>query len=349
LPLLKKGLGQTRIDFAKALTPGEIEDLAGDPDIRVLQCSSPVETPTWDLLNQKFFSRRPEVELRVYGFYSSICDLSFLARLPNVRRFAADSLMSAIGIEHLRTLDQLEKLSIGIHSLDSFDFLQTIPTGITTLTLSATKSKKPRLDHLARFQSLNKLFIEGHQQGIDAIAELHALEGLTLRSISTPNIEYVATLPRLWSLDIKLGGITDLSAIQGKESIKYLELWQVRALSDIGVISSLTGLQFLSLQDLQNVRAIPDLSMLAKLRRIYLENMKGLEDVSALRHAPALEEFIHVSAQNISPEKYKDLAHHPVLRELSVGFGSREKNQEFDDWMALSGIGKYQISEFVFQ
>jgi len=39
-----------------------------------------------------------------------------------------------------------------------------------------------------------------------------------------------------------------LPAIADKESIKYLELWQIRGLGDIGVVSSLSGLQFLFVQ-----------------------------------------------------------------------------------------------------
>jgi hypothetical protein len=134
---------------------------------------------------------------------------------------------------------------------------------------------------------------------------------VTLRSLSTPGLEYISKLPRLWSLDIKLGGIQNLSAISGKESIKYLELWQIRGLSDISVVSSLIGLQSLFLQSLRNVSRIPGLSKLTRLRRLSLENMKGLRDVSAIRQAPALEQFIHVAAQNIRPEQYQDLLDDP--------------------------------------
>jgi hypothetical protein len=151
---------------------------------------------------------------------------------------------------------------------------------------------------------------------------------VTLRSLSTPGLEYISKLPRLWSLEpvpisgqmtvlilpvlyIKLGGIQNLSAISGKESIKYLELWQIRGLSDISVVSSLIGLQSLFLQSLRNVSRIPDLSKLTRLRRLSLENMKGLRDVSAIRQAPALEQFIHVAAQNIRPEQYQDLLDDP--------------------------------------
>jgi len=257
--------------------------------------------------------------------------------------------MKAVGVEHLSALERLEELSVGIFSLDSFDFLKALPKGIKSLFLGATKSRKPRLDALNRFRSLRKVYIEGQQNGIDVLAELQGLEDLTLRSISTPGIEYVSKLPRLWSLDIKLGGIQNLSAISGKESIKYLELWQIRGLSDISVVSSLTGLQYLFLQSLRNVSRIPDLSKQTRLRRLSLENMKGLRDVSAIRQAPALEQFIHVAAQNIRPEQYQDLLDNPTLRELLIGFGNKRKNQEFERLVTQSGKTKYRPAEFVFQ
>jgi Leucine-rich repeat (LRR) protein len=256
--------------------------------------------------------------------------------------------MRAEGIEYLSALEQLEALSVGIYNLESFDFLVAIPNGIKTLSLGPTKSKKPRLDSLVRFQSLNKLCIAGQQQRIEALAELQTLEDLSLRRISTPDLDYISRLPRLSSLDIKLGGIRNLSAIQGKASIKYLELWRIRGLSDITVISSLTGLQYLFLQDLRNVISIPDLSKLTKLHRIYLENMKGLEDFGAVSTAPALEDFIHVSAQNVSPASYKGLLAMPTLRQVRVRFCSQKKNQEFDRLVAQSGKSANPPSKFGF-
>jgi Leucine-rich repeat (LRR) protein len=256
--------------------------------------------------------------------------------------------MNAVGVEYLAALENLEELSVGIFALESFDFLKALPTGITSLSLGATKSKKPRLDQLDRFQSLRKIYVGGQQNGIAALAALKQLEEVTLGSISTPDLEYVSQLPRLWSLEIKLGGIHSLSAIAGKESLKYLELWRIRGMSDISVISSLTGLQYLFLQEMRNVASIPELSQLTKLRRLHLDNMKGLKDVSAIQGAPSLEQFIHVSAQNILPEEYARLLSNPNLRELAVGFGSQRKNQEFDSLVTRSGRIAYRPSPFVF-
>jgi hypothetical protein len=348
MPLPEKKLNRDRVEFDRNLTRTDVEGLVSNPDIRTLQCSSPIELGTWDILDRILFARRPDIELRVYGFHSSICDLSFLDGLKNVQRFSADSLMEATGIEHVAALEKLEELSIGIYSLESFDFLKRIPDGIKSLSLAATISKKPRLELLSRFQSLSYLYLEGQQQGIEVLSELVKLEDLTLRSISTNDLEYISRLPRLWSVDIKLGGTRDLSAIACKESIKYLELWQIRGLADLSVISSLTGLQYLFLQSLRNVTRIPDLSKLSKLRRLYLENMKGLKDVSAIRHAPTLEEFVHISAQNIPPEMYNDLMLMPTLNYLHVGFGSRKKNDEFNALVLRSGKHAGTKGQFVF-
>ena len=349
MPLPAKRLDRHRVDFSSDLAEREVEQLVSDPDIRTLQCSSPVRLDTWDLLNRNLFARRPEIELRVYGFYSLVCDLSFVSRVKNVRRFSADCLMQATGAEHIADLENLEELSIGIYSLDSFDFLKQLPSGIKNLSLTATKSKKPGLQILSRFQSLTHLYLEGQQQGIEVLSELRELEDLTLRSITTEGLDYISALPRLWSLDIKLGGISTFSAIANKESIKYLELWQIRGLSDIGFVSSLDGLQFLFLQSLRNVRAIPDLSRLCNLRRLHLENLKGLKDVSAIRRAPALEEFIHISAQNIQPEMYRDLMSMPSLKYVHVGYGSRKKNEEFNALVLWSGKQAGTNGHFVFR
>jgi hypothetical protein len=135
-----KPLDRLRVKFRESLTAREIDELASKPDDRILQCASPVQPRTWELLNRKLFPRRPDIELRVYGFYSSTCDLSFANRLNSVRRFSADCLMKAVGVEHLSALEQLGELSVGIFSLESFDFLLSLPSGIKSLFLAARRS-----------------------------------------------------------------------------------------------------------------------------------------------------------------------------------------------------------------
>jgi hypothetical protein len=103
------------------LTRAEVEGIALGPEIKVVQCSSPVAPQTWDLLNDILFPLRPEIKLRLYGFFFTVCDLSFLNRVGNLRRFSADSLFNAVGIEHLACLVNLDELSIGVSNLEDFD------------------------------------------------------------------------------------------------------------------------------------------------------------------------------------------------------------------------------------
>lgn len=80
-----------------------------------------------------------------------------------------------------------------------------------------------------------------------------------------------------------------------------------------------------------------------------MENMSGLENLSALEGAPALEEFIHISARNFSPSQYEGLLRHPTLRSMLVGFGSDRKNRALELEMSKARIEKFQPREFVFR
>ena len=346
--MLNEKTTRRRVQLDSNLTLPEVRQLAENQNLQVLQARSPIDANTWQLINEELLVRRPDVEIRVYGFYGLVCDLSFLQRMPELRRFSADCLHQAVGIQHLAGLDNLERLSIGIYDLETFDFLADIPSGLRELALAATKSKKPRLDALPRFASLQRLYLEGQQRGIEALSHLTKLEHLTLRSISTPDLTYVGPLRSLVDLAVKLGGIRDFSALASKTALKYLELWQIRGLRDLDFVSTLTGLQYLFLQSLRNVIAIPDLSQLGRLRRLYLENMKALTDVSALLSAPALTEFIHVSAQNMQPKQYADLAKIPTLKSVLVGFGSSKKNRELALMMQQAGKERFPGGKFVF-
>jgi hypothetical protein len=226
------------------------------------------------------------------------------------------------------------------------DVLAGIPTGLTELGIGGAKTTRLDLGGLARFPALRKLFIEKQCKNIEALSERAELEDLTLRSIATKNLAYLAPLRRLRDLDIMLGSITDLSALDGKESIRSLTLWQVRGLSDLSVVSGLTGLQHLKLQSLPQVRELPSLRALTKLCRIYLENMKGLETLNALTEAPALEDVMHVSSR-LTPEDHAILFQNPAIKRISAGFGSSKKNQVFEAMQRDHGIGTAE-GKFVF-
>ena len=339
----------TRAQISSTVSSRELETLATDLSLGVVQTATALDDKTWQRMNAELFSRRPDIELRVYGFYDDGCDLSFAQMMTNVRRFSADCLHQAVNVEAIGDIPDLEALSLGIFDLVSFDVLDRVSNELVSLSLHATKSNRPDLSGLSRFERLRELYLEGQQKDIGVVAHLTDLEDVTLRSVTTENLDYLSGLSKLWSLDLKLGGTTNLAAIANLDSLKYLEIWQVRGLSDISVISDLTGLQNLFLQSLPRVASLPSLDRSTNLRRIVLENMKGLRDLSALETAPALEEFYLIDGRSHAIDELLPVLRNPRVRCARAGFGSDKRNREFEQLAAEHGKSAYARSQFEYR
>lgn len=346
---LPNRLSSDRVEFDDSLSSGDMSAMVDDTRIRVLQTSKPVRSKTWIELNSRFFSARPDVQLRVYGFYSSVCDLSFLWTMDKVRDFSADCLRRAQNIEAITRMPSLRRVGVGVFELQEFNFLADLAPEVEAIYLGATRSKKPSLRLLERFGELRELNVEGHRKDIEAISSLRKLEDLTLRSVSVEDFSFLRALSKLWSLDIKLGGSKNLRALADLENIKYLELWQVRGLVELGPISTLTGLQYLFLQSLPRVVRLPELGKLIRLRRLHLDNMKGLRNLEALCGAPSLEELIHFDARNHAPREYECLLKSKTMKALRVAFGSESKNNAFRAMLDAHQKAWHDLSEFEFQ
>ncbi len=350
MPLRRLDKEGRHYEFSEPLRDEEIETVAANPLAEAVQTWEPVSPQTWGHLNELLFARRPDIEAGFYGSGDRDCDLGFLSRLANVRRFAADCHRGGVtGIEHLADLPHLERLTIGVAGLDSFAWLELVSSGLRELSLGATRSRRPDLASLARLKTLETVSLDRQQRNIEVLSELGELQDLTLHSISVADLDFLRPLERLWSLDIELGGTRNLSAIAGMTSIKYLSIWQVRGLSDVGVIGELPGLQYLYLQSLPRVHSLPALTRCTQLRRVMLINTRGLRDLSPLQLAPALEEFALV--QGYDPDDATPVLRNPALRCALGGFGSAGKNHRFDLMLRDAGIaGGYRWTRpFVFR
>ncbi len=317
------------VQLDEQLSAEDIAKLALNCNLRRIQCMRPMPDSLWIMLDNLFFRTRGDVELRIYGHYSEECDLQFLRHVGHVKRFSADCLMTARNLEAVAGLKDLELLGIGVFELRDFELLRNIPEQLQTLRLGPTRSGFLSLAPLERFRNLRTLYIEGHNKSIEVLSCLPLLEDVTLRSVTTSDLRYLAPLEKLWSLDVKLGGIKSFAGIEGKSSIKYLELWQIRNLENIDVISTLTGLQNLFLQSLPNVVRAPSVSDLGSLRRVVLQNLKGLTDLSSLEMAPALEEFGLFEAKRQEPEIVLPVLQNPNVKFCDCWFGSDRKNARF--------------------
>lgn len=248
----------------------------------------------------------PQLSLRVSRSRDSgITDLEFLRFFPFIRHFGAVVLY---------------------HSLQSIEGLRHVSGDLESLDIGATKYKLD-LAVLERFPRLKLLALEGQIKGIAAISKLTALEDLTLRSITLPDLSLLLPLTGLRALDIKLGGTKDLGLLPRIGKLEYLELWMVKGLTDLSAVRQLPHLRYLFLQALRRVEALPDLSKDKELRRIHIETMKGLRDLRPLATAPALEQLALVDMRHLQPEDLRPLVGLPNLKGVDVGLGSDRKNK----------------------
>lgn len=318
----------SRVCLEKSDSVFDLLKLVDSQRLKVVQFNEPLPLSLFESLNEELFARRPDVELRAYGFYKGVCDLSFCSRMSNVKRFRADCLQHAIAVEHIAKMPKLESLGLGIFDLTSFAVLEEVNPNISELFLLETRSKKPDLSIIDRFHSLQRLCLVGQQKNIEVLSSLQTLEELTLGSITVQTLRMVRELPLLASLRLTLGGTTNLTDLHGMHTLKYLEIWRILGLEDINVISTLSGLQSLHLQELTRITELPRCNELVNLRRIALDNLKSLTDISALLEASSLSELSHISSK-LSPDDYLPLLKSGKLRYAHVGFGCAKKNDYF--------------------
>lgn len=323
--------GGGRIEIFEELTEREAKELAELEELSTLQFSEPVTDKTFELLEKYLFSKRDDVVLRVYGFYVSLCDLSFLKKVPSVKRLYIECDGEVKNLAYITSLRFLKELDLSVYSLESFDILYEVTGQLEELTLGQTKSKKPNLQILKHFPSLKRLYIEKHTKHIEILSTLTDLEELTLKSISVPDLSFLLPLQNLTILKVHLGGIQDFFAIQHLKQLKFLEFWQVRGLSDLSFISFIPTLQQLVLQSLKIVERLPNFKHSFALRKLSMENMKGLQNIESLKSAPSLIEFTHWSAMKMELKDYIPLLQNPTVEKVTVLFGSDKRNKQFED------------------
>lgn len=113
---------------------------------------------------------------------------------------------------------------------------------------------------------------------------------LTLWAVDLPE-GFIASLPNLDWLDVRGGSGSSADFVIGCERLRYLQINQVRGLSDASAVGDLVTLELLSLYGLPKVTALPSLARLRSLARLELGSLKGLGSIAPVLDAPALEEL----------------------------------------------------------
>lgn len=236
----------------------------------------------------------------------------------------------AYDLDFLKHYRDIERLSISLPGVVSFDPIELFAGTLKWLGLGEAKSKKITLAFLESFTALRELSLIGNLKNYETIGKLVGLQRLSLGSLSSPDLTVLAGMKKLERFHLQFGSATDISSVGDLPKLKALGLMRVRGLADLGPVASIATLQYLMLDGLKQVTRLPDFGKLKKLRRVHLETMNGLETLEGLDKAPALEDLIVMECYKLPPEAFACLKGHKKLKAVLPGIGTTVSKKVLD-------------------
>ena len=322
------------------------QEIISNPHIDTVQISKPISDGSWALINDTILYERKDIWIRVYGFYTQVCDLKFLNLIPRVEKLSIDSIDNSKNIDLISNLQLLKALSLGIEDIKSFDPISGLGETITDLRLSQTRSKKPNLSFLEGYKNLKNLSINGHKKNLEVVSQLKELACLSLSGISVDNFYFLLDLPHLEELYLQAIKSDNFNSLEGL-NIKGFGLSGIRGLTDLSFISDLRKLQLLSLTHLNQVTALPEFDEDINLRRVFIDNMRSLEKISPLFKCAQLVDLIFcMDSTPLSHKDFKPLLNMMELKYATIGTGSSKKNKEIDSLLNKNEIKRYKYYDF---
>ncbi len=246
--------------------------------------------PLLEVLNEACGILQSRLEVRFYGHYGKTFDARILRHLPEVSNLSVDCLSRIAHEDEIGLLPKLERLHFGVFEFDRPDFLTTLrPAGLERLSLAENRKRNLDLSPLKDCNSLRKLFVQGHSNGIGAIMGLPRLGELTLSAFAKKHsLDFVNAVPNLRKLTLIIGGRSDIDELSNA-SIEVLQILRVRGLTTLGDLSRLSALSALRVEDQLQLTSL-NLEG-ADLERLSLWNCKNLSDLPGLDRQRRLREF----------------------------------------------------------
>jgi len=335
-----------RYEIREPIDNKELYNIAEDKNIKILQISEGISKTSWKAIAKIIIANRPDISIRLFHFIKDICDLSVLELISDVEKLTIDCVDEVKNIQCLSSLKKLKSFSVGIYNLESFECLNNIPQNLEELYLDQTKSKKPDLNVLEKFENLKVLSVVGHTKNIHTISKLINLRALNFRTVKAENLDFLKGLNKLQVLDVRQGSVKDVSVLKELKQLKYLELWQVRGIEDVDFISYMIDLETLFLQSLNKVNSLPCFNNLNSLKKLYLKKMNHLSNFENLSTLTTLEELYILEAKQQSPEDYFILLENAPIRSAKGNFENKKKNKVFEDKLEELGI-RLEIKQIV--
>lgn len=187
----------------------------------------------------------------------------------------------------------------------------------------------------ARWHSPTEVRLDHTSLSGDDTGWLSGIEWLTLWSVKVPQ-GFLASLPRLRYLDIRGGSAPSLAAVEGCTALRYLQVNQVRGLTDLSAVPALHELLMLSLYGLPKVQTVPSLAPLHRLARVQLGSLKGLTGLTGVHDAPALRELQLIRSVAVDGQDASGLARHSTLERFDW-FGEDVPVRQWQPFVAAVG------------
>ncbi len=241
------------------------------------------------------------VQIRFFGFAWKEFDTSILARLPDVANLSIDTIRAISDFSPIAGLTKLTQLRFGVFEQADGAFLKQLDIGrLTHLNLSENKRRNYDLSPLFAAKTLEHLFIQGNDRGIEAIAQLPRLKNVSLSGFpKRHDLQFLNGLAPLRTLSLILGSRQSIAEFT-HPGLSKLEIIWVRYLEDIGPLNRFSSLEELAVED-QNRLTVLDLRGL-DLRGLRIANCKNLERIEGLGEQRHLDHF-KVRGTRLPPER----------------------------------------------
>lgn len=184
------------------------------------------------------------------------------------------------------------------------DLLGTKPENVKYLCVYAN-NKQADLDFLKEYPNVETLFVNGDLANVDGISELKRLSRLILLLPAEIDLSRVK-VPTLKSLSVYKQINPGFSALL-TDKIEYLELMDMRKLSDLSFVEQIMGLKKLYLMSLPAVEVLPDFGKMPNLYGLKIYELHKLNDIESLTRSAIRYLGLTLAADKLSGTKIADV------------------------------------------
>lgn len=184
------------------------------------------------------------------------------------------------------------------------DLCGITPDKVTDLRVYS-KNKSADLEFLIDYPNVRELFAGGEFANVDGISQLNELTRLALN------------LPEAVDLSgVRAPGLTSLSlynqlneGFEGliSDKLEYLEIMEMRKLSDLSFIEKAAGLKKLYLMSLPDVEKLPDFGKMPQLYGLKVYELHKLNDIERLVRSNIKYLALSISADKLTGTKIADV------------------------------------------